>query len=103
MTNIIQFPARGRQGPALDVVAVPARHDDAMKKILSGIGATLQVVLMLLWPLLRWVLAIDVAWQFFRMLYHWNTPGVHAGWTFLAHFLAFVVITYLVSASKPAR
>jgi hypothetical protein len=39
--------------------------------------------------------------QFVRMLYHWNTPGVYAGWSFLAYFAALTAITYFVSIYKP--
>ena len=28
----------------------------------------------------------DLLYQFFRMLYHWHTPGMHPGWTFLLHY-----------------
>ena len=61
----------------------------------------LQFVVALVWPLLKWVVAIDVTWQFARMLYFWQTPGVHAGWTFLAHFAVLVALTYLVGVDRP--
>ena len=61
----------------------------------------LQIVVALLWPLLKWVLAIDVTWQLVRMLYFWQTPGVHAGWTFLAHFAVLVALTCLVGVHRP--
>ena len=35
------------------------------------------------------------------MLYHWNTPGVYAGWSFLAYFAVLTAITYFVSIYKP--
>ncbi|HUD34561.1 MAG TPA: KleE stable inheritance protein, partial [Variovorax sp.] len=50
----------------------------------------LQLIVALVWPLLKWVVAIDVTWQFARMLYFWQTPGVHAGWVFLGHFSVLV-------------
>ncbi|MGZ3238632.1 MAG: KleE stable inheritance protein [Burkholderiaceae bacterium] len=50
------------------------------------------VLTVLIWPLLRIVLAMDCVYQFVRMLYHWNTPGVHAGWTFLFHFCRAVCV-----------
>ena len=51
--------------------------------------------------LLKWIVSIDVFFQFIRMVYHWNTPGVFAGWTFLAHFAVLVALTYFVSIYKP--
>jgi hypothetical protein len=47
------------------------------------------------------VLSIATFFQFVRMLYHWNTPGVYAGWSFLAYFAALTAITYFVSIYKP--
>lgn len=103
MSNILQFPARPRKVDVLEVVPVAPRHDGAMKKAWPSVVSGFQLVLALVWPVLRWVLAIDVAWQFFRMLFQWNTPGVHAGWTFVIHFLVFVAITYFVTVAKPRK
>jgi hypothetical protein len=61
----------------------------------------IQLGVALLWPLLRWVLAIDVTWQFARMLYLWQTPGSHAGWTFLGHFGVLVTLTCMLALRRP--
>ena len=61
----------------------------------------LQIVVALLWPLLKWVLALDATWQFARMLYFWPTPGVHAGWVFLGHFAVLVALTWFVAVRRP--
>lgn len=61
----------------------------------------LQIVLALLWPLLKWVLAIDVTWQLARMVYFWQTPGVAAGWTFFGHFVVLAALTYFVAVRRP--
>ena len=55
----------------------------------------------LLWPVGRWIGGLDVAWQFFRMLWYWDTPGVHAGWTFLLHFGVMAALTYFVGVYTP--
>lgn len=60
-----------------------------------------QIVVALLWPLLKWVLAIDVTWQLARMLYFWQTPGVAAGWTFLGHFAVLVGLTCFMAVRRP--
>ena len=62
--------------------------------------AKLKIVVALLWPLLKWVLAIDVTWQLARMVYHWQTPGVHAGWIFLGHFAVLIALTYFVAVRR---
>lgn len=66
-------------------------------KIIQG----LWVITVLLWPLLKWVLAMDCLYQLGRMLYYWDTPGVHGGWVFVLHFTFFTVLTYFVSGYKP--
>ena len=37
------------------------------------------------------------------MVYHWNTPGAFAGWTFILHFVPLTAFTYYVSIYKPKR
>ncbi|MEW7981762.1 MAG: hypothetical protein G8D58_14015, partial [gamma proteobacterium symbiont of Phacoides pectinatus] len=34
-------------------------------------------------------------------IYHWNTPDVYAGWTFLLHFAVLTVLTYVMANWKP--
>ena len=63
----------------------------------------LQMCVALLWPFLRWVLAIDVTWQFARMVYFWRAPDVYAGWTFLCHFGVLLVLTCFIIARYPRR
>ena len=63
--------------------------------------AIVQFAVALMWPVLRWVLAIDVTWQFVRMLYFWNTAGTFAGFAFLLHFGAFSALTYFVAVYRP--
>lgn len=101
MSNVVKFPKPARPAPVVPPAAAPAaRAVDAKKKSRNPI-AILQIVVALLWPILKWVVALDVTWQFARMLYHWNTPGVFAGWTFLVHFAVFVGLIYFVSIYRP--
>jgi hypothetical protein len=102
MTNVIKFPGRSRP-PPIAVSPTVSRHDDAMKNAAARVVGGIQLVLALLWPLLRWVLAIDVAWQFFRMLYLWKAADAYAGWTFALHFVVFVALLLFVSSYKPRR
>lgn len=54
------------------------------------------VVFMLFWPITRWILAFDVLFQSLRAMYHWDTPGVYAGWSFMLHLVVASVLNYLV-------
>ncbi len=102
MSNIVKFP-RATKLPVIKPVeltppTVPKVIDQGL---LAGLVKFLWVATVLVWPILRWILSIEVFFQFARMLYHWNTPGVLAGWTFLLHFAVLTAITYFVSIYKP--
>ncbi|GAB2881117.1 hypothetical protein GCM10027277_57770 [Pseudoduganella ginsengisoli] len=51
----------------------------------------LWVITLLFWPVLRWIMALDVVFQAVRM----------AGVTFVAHFLIFAAVTYFATNYKP--
>lgn len=101
MTNIIKFP---RQADA--AVEVEPKASVPMPKVMGpGVGATVVkgvwVFTVLVWPILKWIISIDCFFQLIRMIYHWETPGVYAGWTFLFHFAVLTALTYFVSVYKP--
>lgn len=106
MSNIIKFPGGGAPEPA---TAPPAAGEAKPKggfnvkgkAVLAGVWRAVWIVFMLIWPVLKWVVSIEVFFQLLRMMYHWNTPGVHAGWTFLLHFGVLTALTYLVAFYKP--
>lgn len=86
-------PKKGT-GPA---TATPARAT----RFLAGLVKFLWVVLALTWPVLKWLVSLDVVFQFARMAWFWGEPGKFAGTTFALHFAAFVALTYFVSHYKP--
>lgn len=59
------------------------------------------IAVAMLWPILRWVLSIDVFFKFVLMLWRWNTPGSHAGWTFALHLGVFVGLILLLTSYRP--
>lgn len=71
--------------------------------LLTHLIDALWVLTILLWPVLRWILALDVAFQGFRMAFTWSDPGTHDGVTFLVHFLFFTAVTYFVTTYKPKK
>jgi hypothetical protein len=84
-------------------VSQSARHAEThpgrgmWSRIIRGVW----VCTVILWPVLRWVIAFDCVAQLIKAMYHWNTPGSHAGLVFILHFLAFSALTYFVSAYRP--
>lgn len=98
MSNVIKFPKVVRPATPAPVVAVPPAAKNARSPV-----AIAQIVIALLWPILRWVMALDVTWQLFKVMYYWNTPGEFAGLRFLAHFAVFVGLWYFVACYRPKR
>lgn len=104
MSKIIKFPGVQDEPttPASppEVPTKPARRFTAAT-VLNAVVRFVWVITVLVWPVAKWIISIDVFFQFLRMFYHWDTPGVHAGWTFLAHFAVLTALTYFVSLYKP--
>ena len=105
MANIIKFPKLPREsapvvtaGPKPAAKAAPAVKSHRFS---SGLDTVVWVVVVLLSPVLEKILSIDVFFQLIRMLYYWNTPEVHAGWTFLLHFGVLTALTCYVALYKP--
>jgi hypothetical protein len=108
MAKIFQFPgapknplangSKSSEGPTSE----PDRPKSARAtRFIRGLIKVIWVLTVLVWPLLRWIVAFEVLWQFLRMLWHWNTPGVYAGWTFLLHFALLTALTYFVGEYEP--
>lgn len=104
MSKIIKFPGVQDEPvtptPPPEVPTKPDRRFTAAA-VLRAVVRFVWVITVLVWPIAKWIISIDVFFQFLRMFYHWDTPGVHAGWTFLAHFTVLTALTYFVSLYKP--
>jgi hypothetical protein len=71
------------------------------RSLFSPLIKVIWMLTVLIWPILRWVVALEVLFQILRMFYHWDTPGMHPGWTVALHFLALSALTYFVSVYEP--
>jgi hypothetical protein len=103
MTNISQSPrsdSSAHDMAPLKLQATP-RDNAEGRGVLSNLVKVVWVATALVWPAMKWVLSFDVLFQFFRMLYHWSTPGAYATWTFFLHFSVLVLLTGFVSLYKP--
>jgi len=111
MSNVVEFPVVKREIPAEVFIApspsVPQQHQKAEQ--LSGFAQFvllrllrfLRICLVLAWPLLSKILAIDVSFQFFRAAFRWHSVGSLAAVPFISHFLIFALLTLVVqSAAK---
>jgi hypothetical protein len=93
MAKIIKFP----------YVASPAEKMSNTKErklwrvVCSGLIKSVWLFTALIWPFFKWIIAFDVVFQFIRMIYYWDTPGVYAGWTFLMHFTVLIILILFIS------
>ena len=61
------------------------------------------MVVVLLWPLIKWISSIYVFWLFARMLFLWSEPGLSVGLNFSLGFAALVALNYFVSIYRPKK
>ena len=110
MSNIIRFPRRPKlqqpeppeTSPPRPAPPVPPQRAQAAKPgVIGWVVRVVWVLTAMVWPILKWIVSIEVFFKFVRMLWHWNTPGVHAGWTFLLHFAVLTALTWFVGVYKP--
>lgn len=104
--NIIKFPQKGRPAGKQATVPTPDLTRKSVKPtrvkiVLDKMVSFVWVTIVLVWPFVKWVLSIEIFFQMLRMIYHWNTPGVYAGWTFLLHFSVLVALTWFVDFYRP--
>ena len=105
MNNAIEFPTAASRR-VVEPIAVASQASEvssrlSIVRLLGWFGAVARVAFLLCWPLLRWLMSLDVFVQFVRMLWYWNTPGVHAGITFAVHFAVLVAMTWFASTQRP--
>lgn len=65
------------------------------------LGAIAWTIFMLCWPFLRWIIALEVAFQFVRMFFRWGTLGIFAVVPFVTHYAIFIALTYFVTFYQP--
>jgi len=104
MGDVLRFPIMPRQ-PA--IVRQPVRVAIAdppaptWSPIVDTIIAIVWGITALSWIVLRFIIPVVVFWQFLRMIWFWDTPGVHAGWQFLAYFAGYTALYYFVAVYRP--
>ena len=105
MAKIINFPKHTQVATVVESGLVLPLPKAKMPRKKLGIGSTLikivWVLVVLLLPLVEWIIALDCVFQFFRMLYYWNTKEVHAGITFSLHFFSYAALICFVALYKP--
>ena len=102
MADIIEFPPARVKAQVSQPKHGPVTQ--AKRPALSGAANQRQIVwviVVLCWPLLRFVMVCDVLFQLLRALVLWDTPGTHAGWAFILHYAFFCYLTWFVAYGNP--
>lgn len=77
----------------------PSKPTKEGRRVGSVLLHALWLLVAISWPLLRWILALDVTFQFLRMLIGFIRYGPYLDWTFLLHFIVYVFLICFVTSS----
>ncbi len=108
VTKVIRFPNSSLSpkaeikpaNPQRPVVSNKRPRTQGIVRILITYGVRcLWASHVLLWPITSWVIALDVVYQFGRMIYLWEMRGPRAGVPFLLHFGVLVVLTFFAKTN----
>jgi Uncharacterized KleE stable inheritance protein len=92
MGVIVQFPK---------VLNAAAKRGGGATSSRQLVVRTVWVLVAMVWPILRWILALDVTLQLFRVLIISASRGWYMDWYLMGHFAVFVIITYFVTVYQP--
>lgn len=99
MTNVIKFPhaeTRNDQSVAKPAAETsPVQNKNLLRRTGHALLNTLYFLFIMLWTPLRIVLALNVVWQFGKMLYHWNDGALAAMLPFVVSFALLTALTFL--------
>ena len=71
------------------------------KRIVPWIIGLVWLSLALVWPLLNWLVAMDVVFQFLRALYYSSTPAIHATLQASLHGVLYILLSLFVYLYRP--
>lgn len=91
MGQIIKFPRTAVHGPRSFGGTV----------LLQFLVRFVWLIIVLVWPILRWIAAFDVTLQALRMLLLFSKVGFFLDWIFITHFLGFTALLCFVSLYRP--
>ncbi|MDD5462935.1 MAG: KleE stable inheritance protein [Methylococcales bacterium] len=71
------------------------------KRIVPWTIGLIWLFLGMCWPLLNWIAAMDVVFQFLRALYYSNTPAIHATLQAALHGVLYILLSLFVYLYRP--
>lgn len=103
--KVYKFPDIGKDTKPEAAVTSDSRNRFAALAAIAlpRIVYVVWITIVIIWPFLKWIIALDVLYQFCRALYFWSTPGMLAGWYALFHSGVFIAVTYFVEFYGPRK
>jgi hypothetical protein len=71
------------------------------KRIMPWTIGLVWLFLGMCWPLLNWLAAMDVVFQFLKALYYANTPAIHATLQASIHGVLYILLSLFVYLYRP--
>ena len=71
----------------------------SLKIFLSNSSKLIILPVILIWPILRWAIALDVFFQFLLIFLNWHGPNTKSIIIFILHFSVLTAVTFIVSSS----
>lgn len=99
MAKIIEFP-NSNDPNKRPIIYTPKPKRNWFKSAFFSFAYITKIILAIFWIPIKWILSMDCFFQLLRMLYYWNTPGIHAGWIFLAHFSVLTVLMIFITSTS---
>ena len=107
MSNVIKFDPDAPDPVAVHLedttATVPPVGSGMLMKTVKALLYVVWLVVAITFPLVKWIVSLVAFWHLLRTFVYWDTPGVYAGWEFLAWFGALVALTAFVAYGAKER
>lgn len=104
--KVYKFPGVGKNRPLMNknrTYESDKKYTKLNTSYIQNLLYVIWIVLATCWFFVKWLMALDVLYQFLRAIYYSGTPGMFAGWYALFHFGVFIAITYFVEFYGPRK
>jgi hypothetical protein len=108
--KLLQFPRNARvgtnpslssEGGRIQKSTINTHRFSGWNRMMAWLFGVLWLFLALLWPLINWLGAMDVVFQFVRALYYANAPANHATVQALIHSVLYLCLSFFVYLYRP--
>ncbi|EJA8139895.1 KleE protein [Escherichia coli] len=99
MNNVIKFP--GSEEKNQDQHGASVKPNSTLRNVANGVISAVYIVLVMLWPFIKIILCLNVALQFFKMLFKWDEGPFAAACPFVLSFVVLTAMMYFITNWKP--